>query len=104
MKYDFLIDTYETECVKVRNGNGLKPKRVALPRGSHCKYLRNLPVRPQSPPLLSRGSLVRVQPGAPLFADYLGNRHLPTPSGSVRSRQNPSEFTWVATWVGDSRG
>src|ERR1035437_2175330 len=49
--------------------------------------------------LLSRGSQVRVLPGAPLFATFLANRHIPSPAGSVRSRQNPSKFAWVTAWV-----
>jgi hypothetical protein len=63
------------------------------------------PLLPHSRSLLSRGSLVRVQPGAPHF-DCLGNR-LSEPIGfrqTVRTRQNPSEFTWVAIRVGNHVG
>ena len=39
-----------------------------------------------------------------MFSDCLGNRYVPSPSGSVGSRQNPSKFAWVTAWVRDSRG
>jgi hypothetical protein len=61
--------------VATSTNSELRQKRVATPRGSHRKRLQSLPVRSQAPPLLSRGSQVRVLPGAPR-----------RPSGSAATR------------------
>ncbi len=45
--------------------------------------------------LLSRGSQIRVLPGAPILSDFLGNRSVHSPSGSVANHQKPSEYAWV---------
>ena len=49
-----------------RSEKRLKLERVARPRGSSRNHLQSLLVRPQSPPLLSRGSQVRILPGVPI--------------------------------------
>ena len=74
----------DTRRVRRRPRRRGQIKRVARPRGSTRKLLKRKPPLSQERTLLSRGSQVRVLPGAPIFSvNRSANRRTLFPSQSV---------------------
>ena len=73
-------------------------QRVARPRGSPRNLLKRKPPPTQEHPLLSRGSQVRVLPGAPIFSDSFEKSQDWHPSRSVTLLRSPSFSAWQTAW------